>query len=366
MFSKRYFALLLRVHSKIQMIDLEASVLSKVIVHKVGSGVLEEGVTVSNHSVNLNKQKQLSDVLKSYFLSSFRDPIYFNFYHVTSLSLNEVFTIASSIFDSPKTFVKKSQELARLLYEYSTHPKIKSGELYVAYFEECHTGTEITDAIGIFKSETRETFLKVYEEEKRYEVNSEDGTSTKRPDKGCLIFNVSADDGYKVLLIDTQNSGNEAQYWKDEFLKLKPVADNYFQTRNYLDLAKTFVTGRLDEEFEVSKADQIDYLNRSLAYFKKNEQFNEQEFASQVFEHKDVISSFKKFKNDFQDENELQIVSEFEISNHAVKKQTRVFKSVLKLDRNFHIYIHGDRDLIEKGVDEDGRKYYKIYYRQES
>jgi hypothetical protein len=79
-----------------------------------------------------------------------------------------------------------------------------------------------------------------------------------------------------------------------------------------------------------------------------------------------VIKSFKKFKNDFQNENDLEIVSEFDISSPAVKRQSKVFKSVLKLDRNFHIYIHGDKDLIEKGVDEDGRKFYKIYYREES
>ena len=52
----------------------------------------------------------------------------------------------------------------------------------------------------------------------------------------------------------------------------------------------------------------------------------------------------------------------FSISTSAVKYQSRVFKSVLKLDNNFHIYIHGDKELIEKGTDNDGRKYYKIYY----
>lgn len=42
------------------------------------------------------------------------------------------------------------------------------------------------------------------------------------------------------------------------------------------------------------------------------------------------------------------------------------FKGVLKLAKNFHIYIHGDRNKIEQGVDEKGRKYYKIYYEQEA
>ena len=57
----------------------------------------------------------------------------------------------------------------------------------------------------------------------------------------------------------------------------------------------------------------------------------------------------------------------FEISAQAVKRQARVFKSVLKLDKNFHIYIHGDRELIEKGFDETvGKHYYKLYFEQES
>jgi hypothetical protein len=55
----------------------------------------------------------------------------------------------------------------------------------------------------------------------------------------------------------------------------------------------------------------------------------------------------------------------FSISTAAVKKQARVFKSVLKLDKNFHIYIHGNRDLIEQGMEPDGRKFYKIYFREE-
>lgn len=38
---------------------------------------------------------------------------------------------------------------------------------------------------------------------------------------------------------------------------------------------------------------------------------------------------------------------------------------MIKLDKNFHIYVHAHRDLIEQGVDEKG-KFYKVYYHEES
>lgn len=347
------------------MTDPGKASLSKLIVHKVGNKLLEDGVQVSDALIDLKRQEELSGILNTYFLSQFKDPVYYNFHHVTSLELNEIYTIVNDLFQSTRTFIKRSKDIANILYEYSNHPKIKSGEVYIAYFEECVINNETTDAIGIFKSENKDTFLKVIEEESSYQVNFDNGINIKKLDKGCLIFNVDADDGFKVCIVDNQ-SASEAQYWKDEFLKLRPVEDNYFTTRNYLDMARNYVTERLDEDFEVTKADQIDYLNRSIDYFKKNEQFNEQDFAKTVFEHDSVIKSFRKFKDDFQDEHDLRIVPEFDISSPAVKKQSKVFKSVLKLDRNFHIYIHGDKDLIERGVDEDGRKYYKIYYNNES
>ena len=66
------------------------------------------------------------------------------------------------------------------------------------------------------------------------------------------------------------------------------------------------------------------------------------------------------------DNTDYEIASNFGISADAVKKQSRLYKSVVKLDKNFHIYIHGRTDLIEKGMDRDGRKYYKIYYQEEN
>jgi hypothetical protein len=126
------------------------------------------------------------------------------------------------------------------------------------------------------------------------------------------------------------------------------------------------VTQKLDDEFEMSKADKIDLLNRSMKYFKEKDTFNMDEFTGEVIGNPKAIESFKTFKSQYEQEFDSPIAETFEISDNAVKKQARVYKSVLKLDKNFHIYIHGDRELIEQGVENDGRKYYKIYFDQES
>ncbi|HMW97500.1 MAG TPA: nucleoid-associated protein, partial [Flavobacteriales bacterium] len=75
---------------------------------------------------------------------------------------------------------------------------------------------------------------------------------------------------------------------------------------------------------------------------------------------------FDQYSERYGQENDVRLQDRFDISSHAVKSQARVFKSVLKLDKNFHIYIHGDRSRIEHGVDErTGRKFYKIWYDEE-
>jgi hypothetical protein len=44
-----------------------------------------------------------------------------------------------------------------------------------------------------------------------------------------------------------------------------------------------------------------------------------------------------------------------------------MFKSVLKLDKNFHIYVHGNRQLIERGYDDEkGMNYYKVFFNNEA
>jgi hypothetical protein len=92
-----------------------------------------------------------------------------------------------------------------------------------------------------------------------------------------------------------------------------------------------------------------------------------EEFAQEVMYHPEVVDAFTQYKQTYQQAKGVNIEDEFDIHLSAVKKQERVYKSVLKLDKNFHVYIHGRKDLIERGYDElVGKSYYKLYFDEES
>ncbi|QJD97772.1 nucleoid-associated protein [Mucilaginibacter robiniae] len=345
----------------------EAS-LDTISVHHVGNPLQDERYALSDAPLAL-KDEIIPRLLMQYFLSPFEktNEVYHLMHPGDDLHLNEIYHYCTEIFGDNSKFHQMSEQIAKHLYSVSSHPKIKAGEIYVAYFNSVQLEGELLDAIGIFKSETKETFLKVYPQDNGFNVDYEENAiNINKLDKGCLIFNTQAEEGYKVTAIDQTNRNQEAVYWKDEFLKLKIRNDNFNQTNNTLSIYKNFVTEKLDDEFEMSKADKIDLLNRSMKYFKEKDTFELDEFTGEVLGNDQAIESFKNYKNQYEQEFETKIPDTFEISDNAVKKQARVYKSVLKLDRNFHIYIHGDKELIEKGFDEEKHmNYYKVYFKEE-
>ena len=335
-----------------------------VSVHLVGNKQNDEPLILSQKQFPLNTS--LGDVFTRYFLSSFKSEEYFHFHHDIDLSLNEVYTCVSTIFENPKFLQTQSENLAKHLYNQSVHPKIKGGEFYIAYFTDCVLRNEVFNAVGLFKSENKDTFLEIERAKDGFDVEARVGININKLDKGCLIYNTEKENGYILSIIDNTNKGSEAQYWKDNFLNVLTLNNDFHKTNQFLGITKQYLTKQLDEEFEVSKTYKIDLLNRSVDYFKTHDQFNKEEFEAEVFHHPNIIKSFKQFDQTYRQENGIELSEAFVISDQAVRKQARIFKSVLKLDKNFHIYIHGNRELIEQGIDERGRKFYKIYYEKES
>tara|TARA_B110000902_G_scaffold74462_1_gene88068 strand:- start:246 stop:1238 length:993 start_codon:yes stop_codon:yes gene_type:complete len=329
----------------------------------VGNSFNEELLTLGN--TKLEYSDEVEEDLLTYFLSSFKENEYYRFHHESHINLNEVFAYAEAIFTNPEDIVAHSKSMAKHLYEQGNHPKIKGGEFYVALIKDVLLDGEPVDAIGLFKSEVKDTFLGIQNNDGNFTVNSQEGIHIKKLDKGAIIFNTEKEKGYTVSVIDNTNKGGDAKFWFDHFLHVKQREDAYYQTETVMKIAKDFITKELPKEFAADKADQAEMLNKSADYFKEQEQFDLSEFANVVLQQPDIVDNFQDFSTSYQRERAVSIPENFNLNETAVNKKKGVFKSVIKLDKNFSVYVHGDRNKIERGEDENGRKFYTLWFDEE-
>jgi hypothetical protein len=345
--------------------NLQNTPLQSLIVHYIGNKNNADPIYLSQSAIEVNED--MKTILGESFLSRFRNNHeWYSFSHESSLQFNEVYQYCQRIFQESDAFEEASQAIAKHLYNQSTHPKVKGGELYVAYFDALPVESRMCKAIGLFKTENKALFLEAEQNGNNIGLQLKEGVELTKIDKGCLVINQKADEGFDVLIFDNQNRGEEAQYWKEGFLSLSPQKNEFHNTQHFLNLTKQFITGPLETEHHLSKNQQVELLHKSIDYFKTNESFDIDDFQAKVFIQDEHVEAFRNFGSRYVANNDFDLAAQFDISQEAVKKQSRIFKSVIKLDKNFHIYVHGRTDLIEKGVDLDGRKYYKIYYQDEA
>jgi len=345
------------------MFEKTLSSLSNVAVHFVGNKSKEEEIFLSSGLSGLDRAT--SNIIWHYLQSAFRSPDFYGFHHPSGLEFNSVFQVCKSLFKNPEEFSKASQNLAQLLYDVSDHPQVRSGELLVIYFENLRFGQIESPAIALFKSEKKQAFLFTEEEAGNMELYSYQGINPSKVDKAALIFNTDEEAGYQVLAVDNVNKGEEAKFWFEQFLRIQVRSTEFSQTSEIIKVTKSFIDQDLGGDEPLEKTESINLIGRSQEYFSLEEEYEPKEYSKQVFKDDAVADRFREYVKT-RDLQNLNLDEGFAISEEAVKKKSRVFKSVIKLDKNFHIYVHGDRSKIEKGEDEDGRKYYKVYYEEES
>ena len=342
----------------------QAGTIHAVSVHSVGNKVNDEPLFIAENELELSED--LIPALETYFGIAFKPEKYYKFFHEQGTEFNPVYKTAERIFSKPELLHEASADFAQMLYDVQNHPNIKGGEFYVVYFTNCLINGESADAIGLFKSENKDTFLKIGHRSGAISVRPEVGINIKKLDKGCIIFNTQSEDEYTVAVVDSTNKGNDARYWIDDFLHVREKDDAYHKTENVMSMCRGFINDALPAEFEVSKADQADLLNRSASFFKSHSNFESKAFSDEVIEQPEVIEKFNSYRSRFESETGTQIDEGFDISATAVKQNRKVFKSIIKLDKNFHIYVHGNSALIERGSEPDGRKFYKVYFDEEN
>lgn len=353
------------------MFSIQDIRLAALSTHYVGNGAAGDVLETSSESVEVGSE-ELKATLLQFFLAPFREAPTFNLYHPADLKLNEIAHFVGEIFADPAAHHTQSVRIAQHLYDITALPQIKSGELHVAYFTGCPVDGLVVDAVGIYKTETRNRYLKISGDGRRgFHFQADEGLDPDKMDKGCIIFNVDAESGYRVHVVDRTSKGGSgeggAQFWKDTFLKVRAAADDYHATEDFMQMSKIFIEKQVPQEFKVDRTQQLAMLSKTAGYFKGAEAFQREEFEQEVFPDTGVRESFRSYEKQYTADRELRFDDGFGINGAAVKKAARTMKSILKLDKNFHVYIHGKREMIERGYDEEtGLNYYKLYFEEES
>jgi len=345
------------------MINLYNAQIESLSIHRVGNKSRNEGVFLSEQPFAFNDE--MNALLKEYFLKSFREKEenYYQFSHETDLEFHDLYEIASTIFADPSTVHAQSKKIAQLLFNEGKHPHIKSGELYVVYFENALLDNEKVEAIGIFKSELKHDFLQFEEKSSNLEAVLQQGVNLNKLDKGALIFNKNKEEGYKILSVDSNRY--DTKYWLEQFLGVDIFADENFNTKSYLkfcqNFAKDVVLPAEDKQQEVM------FMNRAVNHFAKNDKFEESSFLNEVMENPELIPEFKHYKTEKAPQYKIEDLTEFPVSNTAVSAARKKIKSVINLDTNVQIkmdFVNSDsaEKFIEKGWDEERQMYYYLVY----
>jgi hypothetical protein len=349
------------------MLNLFSTQLETVSLHRVGNKYRTEPLFLSGAPYPLNDE--VSGLLKEYFFKPFRDKEenYYSFAHEAGLDFHPLHEAVGKIFRNPDALHEVSMDVAKHLYGQSNHPHIKSGECYVVYMTDVLLDNDRVDAVGIFKSEIKQDFLQFQEKGANLDMLIQQGVNLQRLDKGCLIFNKDASEGYKVLSVDSNRY--DAKYWITDFLGLAPLADENFYTKNYLkfcqNFAKDIVLPAEDKQQEVL------FVNRAVNHFATNDNFEESRFLNEVLDNPELIPEFKHYKTEKGPKYSIEDVSNFQIANKAVSDSRKKIKNVIALDTNIQIKLdfinpESAEKFVEKGWDEErGMYYYLVYFNKE-
>ncbi len=348
------------------MINVESSKLGQLAIHRVGNKHNEESVFISEEPVELTDE--LKEILERYFLKPFVKLTEKNeFVHEVELSYNVLKGIGEDTFANEELFFENSEKIVKHLYDQSNHPHIKSGDLFVAYFDEMYLEGELMNAIGVFKSERKDSFFQISEDETQLKLITEEGISVKKLDKGALILN-SSEKGLIVLTVD--NNNYDASYWKKDFLSIDIIKDESFETKAYMDLCKSFAKDVIGNN--ETKKEEIDFISQSVKYFEENEHVETEEFNDFLFEGvEEMKEDFVDYKKAYEQEYEIEIADSFDISQPVLQREKKAISNTIKLDTNIQLKMNfNDPDAIhrfvEQGYDEQkDMHYYKVYYNRE-
>ena len=322
------------------------------VVQRVGNKSKEDCVAFSN---SLCQVGGVEEYLLSVINASFKFDDWKRFYYIDDLELNPTYRFVSKIFEDEIAMVKQANNLARHLYEQSIHPNIKIGEFYVVLLEGCEIDGVETNAVGLFKSEIHETVLTVKMENNQLVLSPEMGMSLKKLEKGCIVFNVEKEQGYKVAVVDNTGSNTDAHYWVDNFLHVCNCEDDYHQTERLAEM----LTGFAKQVAEESAVDGVIMAKKATEVLRSGETLAVADLAEVICKSEEQKEEFSKFRKSFEEDNGA-LKDEVVLVKKAVNYKPVSRMNVLKIGSDFEVKVLNPEARIEQGEDKNG-KWWKLY-----
>lgn len=197
------------------MLDISSAKVKKVIVHRVGNKLRDEGIHIS--TTECPRSKTLDDLLlKSFLAPVIRSGQQYQLFHESDIALNTINHYANIVFGDSNKFEASSEAIAKHLYACSSHPNIGGGEFLVILFDDIRDKEKSSQAIGLFRVEGKDDYLDVGEVQGAIQVFERIGISLEKIQKGAVILS----NGLNVFAIDTLSQ--KTKYWVENFLKATP------------------------------------------------------------------------------------------------------------------------------------------------
>lgn len=336
--------------------------ISKMVVHHVGNKAKGDGVEFGGNLIPIDDIEQ---DIKKLISKSFDITDLYHFYFESTVELNPIYTFVRTIFHDNKTFLQQTKHIAKILYECSSHPKIKEGELSLFYLEGCELNGEVCDAIAIIKAETQQQLLQVSRNNQEVLAKKASGISLSKVEKGCLIFCNAEEQGYQIAIVDNIKKGSDSKYWKDSFLHIKSYNSPKHQTKSLIDVCHEFINTVVADSNRLSKVDKAMISVRAKKVLQDNETLSMNDYAEEVFHDYILETKFKDYVAEKEIGSHIHQNGSIDIDRTGISKaKTKV--ETIKLDSNFDIHILGGQDRIVKGYDKNaGMNYYQLYFEEE-
>ncbi len=338
------------------MIQCNNSNIELLKISYVGNRIAGEQVQVAKEVLKCDELTR--NLIGRYLLSGIEFHQLYKLTHPEGIEYNKVYNLASEVFEDLTSFERIADELSYLLFQRANDKSIIGGYLFVVYFKGCLVDDKTADALGIFKAETKDMFIKLSSEGADIRFSSEQGFAMNKMDKGCIIFNVDGKDGYKLAILNKSHSKSSIKYWNEDFLRCVPIVGNYLNTQAVLKAIGQFI-----KEQDSNQLQKAFLMNISLQEAKK-ETLNVKELLGTVALDDESKQRVREIFTTLTGAHESMPDS---ITPDSVALKKTRLKSVLKLDDNFEIIFHGGDNRIETGIDKTtGLKFIKLLYELDS